>query len=172
MCFKLENSDNGVTWKCSTVIIPYRKVVLLVRLVLNKLYLWGAFVHPKVAAETRRYNVNSCNLNVITVLHLDLFTFTIPHWFLGMGIVGLWLNIFFLVTIKSSLFLQSHSLSADHWLLITLMMTWPVKLALRINRTKIALRKKFILCQINNPIPFQWIHYCGALKTRFTVSFI
>lgn len=96
---------------------------LLVRLVLKKLYLWGAFVHPKLAVETKRYNVNSCNLNLITVLHLDLFTGAVPHGFLGMGIVGLWLKIFFLTTIKFSLFLQSYSLSADHWLLIILVMT-------------------------------------------------
>lgn len=178
MCFKREDSDNSMSWKCSRIISPYSKVMLLLRLVLKKLYLWWAFVHPKLTAETKRYNVNSCKLDLITVLCLDLFTCAVPHWFLKMRIIGLH---------EDHSVVAQHFFSSDHkiwfisavtfikcWSLAveTLVMTWPVKLALGINRTKIAMRKKFILCQINNPIPFQWIRCCGALKTGFTVSVI
>lgn len=67
----------------------------------KKLYLCSAFVHLKLAAEAKRYNpATSCNLDLITILHLDLFAYAVPWCFLGMGIVGLCLKIFILLTIK------------------------------------------------------------------------
>lgn len=67
----------------------------------KKLYLCSAFIHPKLEAETKRYNpATSCNLDLITILHLDLFAYAVPWCFLGMEIVGLCLKIFILLTIK------------------------------------------------------------------------
>lgn len=46
----------------------------------KKLYLCSAFVHPRLAAETKRYNpVTSCNLDLMTILHLDLFACAVPQ---------------------------------------------------------------------------------------------